>query len=156
MARRVVPGGLLPGTQALSCIGNCIVRLQSLLAGVEEMHAPRVGVAMLRRNQQIAVRRPSIDAGQHGRPSLEDLVVQTHANARQVLAFIDNVRLSRGRLKHIVNGAQADRYAQQVAQKLDDAAIRAVANQRQRHNYLTQPCFGDRELEQPAFFRRAR
>jgi hypothetical protein len=69
------------------------------------MHAPRVGVAMLRRNQQIAVRRPSIDAGQHGRPSLEDFVVQTHANARQVFAFIDNIRLSRRRLKHIVNGA---------------------------------------------------
>jgi hypothetical protein len=54
--------------QALSCIGNCIVRLRSLLAAVEEMHAPRVAVAMLRRNQQIAVRRPSIDAGQHERP----------------------------------------------------------------------------------------
>jgi hypothetical protein len=92
------------------------------------MHAQRVGVAMFRRNQQIAVRRSSIDTGQHGCPSLEDFVVQTHANARQVFAFIDNVHLSRRRLKLIVNGAQTDGYAQQVTQELDDAAIRAVAD----------------------------
>ena len=85
MARRVVPGGPLPGAQALPGIGNRVVRLQSLLGGVEQMHAPGVGVAMLRRSQEIAVGRRGIDAGQHRRRTLEDLVVQAHANARQVL-----------------------------------------------------------------------
>jgi hypothetical protein len=66
---------------------------------------------MLRRNQQIAVRRPGIDAGEHGRRSLEDFIVPAHTNARQVFAFIDDACLSRRRLKHVVNGAQADRYA---------------------------------------------
>src|SRR5208337_2882741 len=58
------------------------------------------------------------------------------------------------RLKHVVNGAQADGYAQQVTQELDDAAIRAAAHQRQRDDHLAQPCFGDCELEKHAIFRR--
>ncbi len=36
----------------------------------------------------------------------------------------------RGRVMHVVNSAYADGQAQQVAQELRDAAIRAVANQR--------------------------
>jgi hypothetical protein len=51
-----------------------------------------------------------------------------------------------------VNGAQADGNAQQVTQELDDAAIRTVAHQRQRDDHLTQPCFGDGELEKHAVF----
>ena len=45
------------------------------------MHAPGIGVAMLRRDQQVAVSRRGTDAGQHRRGSLEDLIVQAHANA---------------------------------------------------------------------------
>jgi len=45
------------------------------------MHAPGVRVTMLLRRQEIAIRRRRIDAGQHGRGALEDLVVQAHANA---------------------------------------------------------------------------
>jgi hypothetical protein len=80
MARRVAPGGLLPSTQALPGIGNRIVRLQPLLAGVEQMHAPGVGVAMVGHSQKVAVSRRGIDAGQHRHCPLEDLIVQAHAN----------------------------------------------------------------------------
>jgi len=38
-----------------------------------------------------------------------------------------------------VNAAQADGHAQHVAQELDDAAIRAAADQRQPNDHLTQP-----------------
>jgi len=67
--------------QALPGIGDRVVGPQPLLGGVEQMHAPGVGVAMLRRSQNVAERRCCIDAGQHGRSTLEDLVVQAHANA---------------------------------------------------------------------------
>ena len=36
---------------------------------------------------------------------------------------VDDVRLPRGRLKHVVDAADADRQAQQVAQELHNAAI---------------------------------
>jgi len=81
MARRVAPGRLLPGTQALSCIGDRVVGPQPLPSGVEQVHAPGVGVTMLLRRQEIAVRRLGIDAGQHGRGTVEDLIVHAHTNA---------------------------------------------------------------------------
>ena len=55
---------------------------------------------------------------------------------------------SRGRLKHVVNGADADRPAQHVTHELENAAIRTPAHQRQRDDHLAQPSLGDLYLEQ--------
>src|SRR4051812_5034881 len=82
VARRVAPGRLLPGAQAPPGIGNGVIRPQPPLRGVEQVHAPGVGITMLLRRQEVAVRRLGIDAGQHGRCTLEDLVVQAYADAR--------------------------------------------------------------------------
>jgi hypothetical protein len=49
---------------------------------------------------------------------------------------VDDAGPPRGRLKHVVNGAQTDGYAEPVTQELDDAAIRAAADQRQRDDHL--------------------
>jgi len=69
----------------LNHAGDCIVGPQSLLGGVEQVHAPGVGITTLLCRQEIAIRRRRIDAGQHGRGALEDLVVQAYPNAGQVL-----------------------------------------------------------------------
>ncbi len=61
-------------------IGDGVVGPQSLLGGVEQVHALCVSVAMLLRRQEVAVGRRRIDAGQHGFCALEDLLVQAHAN----------------------------------------------------------------------------
>jgi len=45
------------------------------------MYAPGVGVAVALRRQQVAVGRRRIDTGQHRRGTVEDIVVQAHANA---------------------------------------------------------------------------
>jgi hypothetical protein len=55
-----------------------------------------------------------------------------------------------------VDGANTDRYAQQVTQELNDAAIRAVADQRQADDHLAQPGLGDRQREQHLLVRRGR
>jgi hypothetical protein len=81
MARRIAPGGLLPGSQAPARIGNRIVRLQPLFGGVKEMHGPGIGVAMFVRSKQIAVSRLGIDACQYRCCAMEDLVVQAYTNA---------------------------------------------------------------------------
>jgi site-specific DNA recombinase len=109
VARRVAPGRLLPGAQAPPGIGDGVIGPQPPLGGVEQVHAPGVGVTMLLRRQEIAVRRLGVDAGQHGCCTLEDLVMQAHANARQVLLGVDRARLPRGRLEHVVDVAHADR-----------------------------------------------
>ena len=103
---------------------------------------------MLLSGQEIAIRRRGIDAGQHGRGALEDLIVQAHPNAGQVLLPVDDAGLQGGRLEHVADAADADGQAQQVTQELDDAAIRAVADQRQPDNHLAQPGPGHRYLEQ--------
>ena len=106
VARRVAPGGSLPGAQALPGIGDRVVRIEPLLGGIQQMHAPGVSVTALLRRQQVAVGRRGIDAGQHGRGALEDLIVQAHANAGQVLVLVDRARLPRGRLEHVVDGSR--------------------------------------------------
>jgi hypothetical protein len=91
---------------------------------------------MLRRHQQIAVSRRGIDAGQHRLSIVEDLIVQAHTNAGQVLVALEDAGFLRDELKHLVDGTDTDRYAQQVTQELNDAAIRAVTNQRQANDHL--------------------
>jgi hypothetical protein len=60
----------------------------------------------------------------------------------------DDASLLRSQLKHVVNRANADGHTQQIAQELDNAAIRAVADQRQPDDHLAQPGPGDRQLKQ--------
>jgi hypothetical protein len=115
MAGRLPPGRLLPGTQALPGISDRVVGPQPLRSGVEQVHAPAVGVAAVLGGEELAVGRVGIDAGQHGRGALEELVVQAHPNARQLLALVDRARLPCGGLEHVVDAAHADGHAQQVA-----------------------------------------
>ncbi len=81
MARRVAPGRPLPGAQALPGIGDRVIGLQPLRGGVEQVHAPGVRVATPLCCQNVAVGRVGIDAGQHRRGTLEELVMQTHPNS---------------------------------------------------------------------------
>jgi hypothetical protein len=53
----------LSGAQALPGICNRVVGLQPACAGVEQMYTPGIRVAMLFRDQKVAVRRRGIDAG---------------------------------------------------------------------------------------------
>jgi hypothetical protein len=67
---------------------------------------------------------------------VEDLIMQAHTNARQIPVAANDAGLLRGGLKHLVDGANTDRYAQQVTQELHHAAIGAVADQRQAEDHL--------------------
>src|SRR5918912_2618627 len=58
VARRVAPGRLLPGAQAPPGIGDGVVGPQPPRGGVEQVHAPGVGITMLLRDQEVAVGRP--------------------------------------------------------------------------------------------------
>jgi hypothetical protein len=80
--RRLTPGRLLPGAQALPGIGDDVLGPQPLRSSVEQVHAPGVRVAAVFCYEEIAIRRCCIDTGQHGRGALEELVVQAHAYAR--------------------------------------------------------------------------
>jgi hypothetical protein len=155
-ARCVAPGSPLSRTQTLLGIGDGILRTKPLPSGIQQMHAPGVSVAMRLRSQQIAIRRVGIDASQHGLSTMEDLIVQAHPNAGQVLLTVDDASLMRGRLKHIVDGADADGHTQQITQELANAAIGAVADLRQPNNHLAQPSLGDRQLEQNRIVQRGR
>jgi hypothetical protein len=70
--------------------------------------------------------------------------------------MVDDTRLPRGQLEHVMNGADADGHAQQITQELHDAAIGAAANQRQRDDHLTQPSLADGQVEQHVVFWRTR
>jgi hypothetical protein len=72
------------------------------------------------------------------------------------LSVVDDTRLAGGRLEHMMNRADADRHAQQITQKLDDTAIRAAADQRQRDDHLAQPSLADGQVEQHVVFWRTR
>src|SRR5258708_15280934 len=111
-------------------IGNRVVRSEPLPGSVEQVHAPGVGVAMPFGREQIAVGRLRIDAGEHRRHTLEDFVVQAHADTREVLITVDRPSLLRGPLLQVVHAAHADGHTQQIAHELHHPAIRTAANQR--------------------------
>jgi hypothetical protein len=47
---------------------------------------------------------------------VEDLIMQAHTNAGQVLVAVEGAGFLRDELKHLVDGTDTDRYAQQVTQ----------------------------------------
>ena len=53
VARRVAPGSPLPGAQALPRIGDRVVRIEPLRGGIQQVHAPGVGVTMPLRRQDV-------------------------------------------------------------------------------------------------------
>jgi hypothetical protein len=119
----------LAGTQPGARVGDGVFGIEPLLGGVEQVHAPGVGVALLHALQEVAVRRGRINAGEDRLIALEDLVVQAHANARQILRAVDRPGALRGLLDPGVNRPDAQRQAEQVAQQLHHVAIRAVHDQ---------------------------
>ena len=85
--------------------------------------------ATLRVRAAVALR--NVVGNKHRHRALEDLIMQAHTDAGQVLVVVDDLGLLRGRLQHVMNGADADGHAQQVTQDLHDPAIGAAADQRQ-------------------------
>ena len=63
---RVALGSDLSRAQPGACVGLGVVEIKPLLGGVQQIHAPDVGV----------------ETGQDGLVALEELVVQAHANLR--------------------------------------------------------------------------
>lgn len=115
----VAPGRLLPGAQSLPRIGNRVVGIQTLQRSVEQMNAPGVGIAMFDRTKQVTIGRPGVDASQYMLGTLEDFVVQTDTNWRQVHTAVDCAGLPRRRSMDVVDGALADAHTQQVAQMVE-------------------------------------
>ena len=76
----VAPGSDLARAQPRARVGHRVVGIEPLLGGVQQVHAPGVGVALLDALQQRAVGRGGIDAGEHRLVALEYLVVQARAN----------------------------------------------------------------------------
>ncbi|OXJ06570.1 hypothetical protein [Burkholderia sp. AU6039] len=97
----LTPGSPLPGAQALARIGNRVLGCEPLLLGIEQAHAPRVTIAVVLGGQQVTVGRIRIDAGQHRAITVEDLVMQAHANAREVLLPVDRPGLLRDSVQHL-------------------------------------------------------
>ena len=143
-----MPGQFLPGSQSSARVANAELESKPLRAGTQQIHSPGIGVTMFDCFKQIAVRRRSIDAGEHRLAALEDLVMQTHLNGRQIDAAVDDDRLLGGGRLHVVYSAFADVHAQQVTQELNDAAVRTAADQRECNDDLAQPPAGDLQLEQ--------
>lgn len=106
-----MPGQFLPGSQSSARVANAELESKPLRAGTQQIHSPGIGVTMFDCFKQIAVRRRSIDAGEHRLAALEDLVMQTHLNGRQIDAAVDDDRLLGGGRLHVVYSAFADVHA---------------------------------------------
>uniref|UniRef100_UPI001589ED68 hypothetical protein n=1 Tax=Burkholderia ambifaria TaxID=152480 RepID=UPI001589ED68 len=122
MAGRLAPSDPLSGAQPLGRIGNRVCGCETLLCGLEQVHAPGVAITMVLGDQQVTVGRICIDARQHRAITVEDLVMQAHADAREVLLSVDGPRPLSGPLHHVVHVAFTDRQAQGRAQTVSDSA----------------------------------
>ena len=83
-----------------------------------------------------------------GAACLVDLVEQADADPREVVPPVDPTGARDDAMDDVVHGALGDPIVEQVAEQLDHAAGRAMADQHQGQDQLPQPCLGDREVEE--------
>src|SRR5450830_213678 len=114
MARLALPDNGLHGAQSCPLVSYRIVGIEALVTGVQQMDGPGVGVAVTLGGEQIAVGRVGIDTGQDGLVALEDFVMQSHTNRREILRAVDCTRAASSHLMQVVNAALADGYSQNV------------------------------------------
>ena len=81
-------------------------------------------------------------------PRLEDLVVAADPNTAEILSTVVLLGWADGCLDGVEYRAQGNGVIEEVAQQFDDATQRAVANQHEAEDQLTQPLLGDGEVEQ--------
>lgn len=98
MARLALPDNGLPGAQSCPLVSYRIVGIEALVTGVQQMDGLGVGVAVTLGGEQIAVGGVGIDTGQDGLVALEDFVMQSHTNRRDILRAVDCTRAASSHL----------------------------------------------------------
>ena len=133
----------MPGAKTRPPVSYRLVGIEALVTGIQQMDSPGVGTAVILGREQIAVGRVGIDTGQDGLVALEDFVMQSNTNRRELLRAVDCTGALSGHLMQVVYAAHADGHAQNVAHEFHNATVGAVADQREGQNDLMQPLFGD-------------
>jgi hypothetical protein len=141
-------GQFVPGHEAAAAVADNRPGCQALLLQLQQAEAPGVGIAMRFRAQQVAVGGSDIDADQHRLARLEDLVVGTDSDPRQVLLPVAGAGPLPGGVGDAMDVPQRALAVEQVAEQLGDAAVRAVAHEQQRHDEPLQPHLGHRQVEE--------
>src|SRR5262249_61032523 len=103
-------------------VGDDGLRGEAALGQFQQPHPPGLGVAVLLLTQQVTEGRGGVDAHQDRPTGLEDLVVGTDADPRQVVGGGDRSGAGDGGLDHVVDGAQGDGGVEEVGQDRDDGA----------------------------------
>lgn len=144
----------LTGAEAVAGVGDGGVGIEALVDQLQEAHAPCHGIAMVPQAEQGAIGRGRVDAAEHRAAGLKDLVMGPDANPGQVATSADGPSRFDGAVDDIVDRTRGDLPVEEIAEQLDDGPVRAMANQHQSQDQLTQPGFGDRQVEEDVVGRR--
>ena len=79
---------------------------------------------------------------------LEDLIVSTDADRRQVVAGVELTGAFDGRVNDVVDGAQGQVVVEEVPEQFGDSAERTVPDENQTECELADPVRGDGKVEQ--------
>jgi hypothetical protein len=79
--------------------------------------------------------------------------VRPDADLAQVLSEVMFLGWGDGRVDDVEDGAQGNRVVEEIAQEFDDATQRAMADQHETEDQLTQPLLGDGQVKQDLVLR---
>src|SRR3954454_20805984 len=98
--------------------------------------------------QQKAVAGGGVGTYQDGAAILKDFIQRGDFEVGQVWRIVVGPSFGDRLLMNVVHGAEGDGASEQIAEKLDDATIGAVADEGQGEDDLPQPGFGDGQIEE--------
>ena len=122
----------MPGAKTRPPVSYRLVGIEALVTGIQQMDSPGVGTAVILGGEQIAVGRVGIDTGQDGLVALEDFVMQSNTNRRELLRAVDCTGALSGHLMQVVNAAFANRYSQNVTHEFHHAPVGAMTDECER------------------------
>ncbi len=141
------PGLCLSGAQALSGVGHGVLKVEAALGEIEKMDCPGDGVAAWLLGEEVAVGGEGVRPNEDG-ISLEDLVVRSDPDLREVFLAIDEAGLLDGGHDDVVDRSVGDLGVEDVPDEVLDTSVGAVAIEDRGEDDLPDPLFGDRDGEE--------
>lgn len=147
-ARLFGVGQIAAGTQAGAEVGDECFGVEALLLEFEQTHAPGHAVTMGFLAEQKTIRRGGVDADEHWRLRLEDLIQQADVDGVERLLSGDAAGDGNGLVDDVVDRAEAHVAAETIVKVVDDAAVATAAIEQQGNDVHPQPFLGDGKLKE--------
>lgn len=147
-ARRVGVGQIAAGAQAGTEVGDEGLGIEAAVLEFEQTYAPGHAIPIGFLAEQEAIGRDGIDADEHRKLSLEDLVDKTVVDRVEALVVVEVAGLGDGLLEDVVDASEGNVLAETVVKVADNATKGTTAIKHEGNDVLLKPSLGDRKVKE--------